>query len=126
MDKNINSIKLISISDMAKELGLVDKTTLKPQTHTIRFWEKNFSQIKPTLLTGKRRFYGKNDIELLKLIKYLLKDEGLTIKGVKKILKNKTNKLDDLKTSRIKAEYLKLNLKRKTISLLTKIKNLKI
>ena len=54
-----------------------------------------------------------------------LKDEGFTIKGVKKLLKKNINKLDDKNTSSIKAHYLKLNLKKKSLRLLNKIKNLK-
>ena len=42
---NSNKIKLISISELAKELNLVNKINHEPQTHTIRYWEKNFKQI---------------------------------------------------------------------------------
>ena len=125
MIKNLSKIKLISISELAREIGLIDKKNLKPQTHTLRFWEKNFSQIKPTILNGKRRFYGEKEIKIIKLIKYLLKDQGLTIKGAKLFLKNKTNKLDDFESSSIRTNYFKLNLKKKSINLLKKIKEIK-
>ena len=65
-------------------------------THTIRFWEKEFSQIKPKILSGKRRYYSNKEIRIIKLIKYLLKEKGMTIKGVKAVLNNpKSLTLDD-------------------------------
>ena len=116
--------KLFGITEISKKLDLVDKNN-KPLNHIIRFWEKNFSQIKPTLLSGKRRFYNNKDLDLLKLIKFLLKDQGYTINGVKKILNKKINSLDHYKTSSIKDEYIKKNLKLKSNIILEKIKNLK-
>ena len=76
-----------TIGEITRELGLVDKKTGALQTHTLRYWETQFKQIRPTILAGKRRYYSKKDIEIIKKIKFLLKDKGLTIKGVKKILK---------------------------------------
>ena len=80
---------LLDISELSKELNLVNKKTGKPANHILRFWEREFKEIKPTILKGKRRFYDKNQINKIKYIKYLLKDKGLTIKGVKKVLKDK-------------------------------------
>ena len=77
--------KLISISELAKNLDLKNKNSYKYSTHTLRFWEKEFRQIKPIKLSG-RRYYTKKNVEIISLIKYLLKDQGLTIQGVKKIL----------------------------------------
>ena len=83
-----------SIGEVAKDLNLVNTKTGKLNTHTIRFWEKEFKQIKPKLLNSKRRYYDKNTIDLLFKIKFLLKDKGMTIKGVKKMLNNKGLDLD--------------------------------
>ena len=85
-----------TIGEVAKELKLIDKKTGNIQTHTIRFWETQFKQIKPKIMAGNRRYYSYNDLKIIKYIKFLLKDEGLTINGAKKILsKSKTQSLDD-------------------------------
>lgn len=85
-----------SIGEVAKLLNLVSQKTGKLNTHTIRFWEKEFSQIKPKILAGKRRYYSYREIRIIKLIKYLLKEKGMTIKGVKAVLNNpKSLTLDD-------------------------------
>ena len=60
--------------------------------HTLRFWEKEFKQIKPKIFAGKRRYYDIRTIEVLK-IKFLLKDKGMTIKGVKNQLLNDESNL---------------------------------
>ena len=75
-----------TISEVAKELNLIDKKTGKLQTHTIRYWETQFKQIKPTIMAGRRRYYSSKNIKMLNYIKTLLKVEGFTIIGVKKIL----------------------------------------
>ena len=75
-----------SIGEVAKILDLVNKKTGKLNTHTIRFWEKEFKQIKPKLFSGNRRYYDKKAIDVLLKIKILLKDKGFTINGVKKYL----------------------------------------
>ena len=84
--KFINAYK--TIGEVTKELGLINKKTGNLQTHTLRYWETQFKQIKPTLRAGKRRYYSKKNFQLIKLIKFLLKEKGLTINGVKKILNN--------------------------------------
>ena len=85
-----------TIGEVAKIVGLVDKKKGTLSTHTIRFWEKEFSQIKPKILSGKRRYYNNKIIRIIKLIKYLLKEKGMTIKGVKAVLNNpKSLTLDD-------------------------------
>ena len=68
-----------TISEVAQDLDL-------PQ-HVLRFWETRFSQIKPMKRGGGRRYYRPDDIDLLRGIRHLLYDEGYTIKGVQKILK---------------------------------------
>jgi len=117
--------KIINIGELAKELNLVDKKSGKPLLHTLRFWEKQFSQIKPILLTGKRRYYTINTVNLFKLIKFLLKDQGMTIRGVKNILNKKIKSLDAYKASSIKAEYYSEKLKLKSKLLLKKLKKIR-
>ena len=75
-----------TIGEVAKELNLVDKKTGLLQTHTIRYWETQFKQIRPVIRAGKRRYYSPKDLELIKYIKFLLKEKGLKISGVKKML----------------------------------------
>ena len=85
-----------TIGEVAKELDLVDKRTGHLKTHTIRYWETQFRQIKPTIRAGKRRYYSVKDFKIIKYIKFLLKERGLTINGVKKILnKPETHSIDD-------------------------------
>ena len=85
-----------TIGEVTKELGLIDKKTGHLQTHTLRYWETQFKQIRPLIRAGKRRYYSKQKFQIIKLIKFLLKEKGLTINGVKKILNNpKNNSLDD-------------------------------
>ena len=97
-----------NIGEVAKILELKSKKGDKNPTHTIRFWEKEFKQLNPKVFNGKRRYYDEKNINLLKKIKYLLKDQGMTIKGVKKILNNKEPlKLDEMSNHSIKASSLK-------------------
>ena len=77
-----------TIGEVAKELGLVNKKNGKLQTHTLRYWETQFKQIKPTIKAGQRRYYSLETYKIIKRIKYLLKVKGVTINGVKKILNN--------------------------------------
>ena len=77
-----------TIGEVTKMLGLIDKKTGHLQTHTLRYWETQFKQIKPLIRAGKRRYYSKKNFQIIKLIKFLLKEKGLTINGVKKILSN--------------------------------------
>ena len=115
---------LLDISELSKELNLVNKKTGKPANYILRFWEREFKEIKPTILKGKRRFYDKNQINKIKYIKYLLKDKGLTIKGVKKFLKEQNN-IDVGAKDNIRNDYLKKSVKLKTKSILDKIKKIK-
>ena len=106
MDKSDKAYK--TIGEVAKILDLkVNKKGVLP-THIIRFWETQFKQIKPKILNSNRRYYDEKNIDLLKKIKYLLKDQGMTINGVRKILDNEdTLKLDEMADKSIKAEKLK-------------------
>ena len=99
VEKNNNAYK--SIGEVAELLNLVNSKTGNLSTHTIRFWEKQFKQIKPKIFAGKRRYYDNESIEILKKIKYLLKDKGFTIKGVKNYLINRDSSLDDLNNTSI-------------------------
>ena len=90
MINNKNSNPYKTIGQVARELNLIDKKTGNLQTHTIRYWETQFKQIKPSVRAGNRRYYSEKDFEILNYIKFLLKEKGLTINGVKKILDNKT------------------------------------
>ena len=111
MQKNKNAYK--TISEAAKEIGLVNKKNNTTNTHTLRFWEKNFKQIKPKILSGNRRYYSQKDISFLKLIYDLLKNQGFTIRGVKKILNLKANKLDESLAQGIKKKTLYNSLKKR-------------
>ena len=88
-DKSENSYK--TISEVTRILNLVNKKTGSLNTHTLRFWEKQFKQVKPKILAGKRRYYDNKSIEILKKIKFLLKEKGMTIEGVKKYLINENS-----------------------------------
>ncbi|KGF71193.1 MerR family transcriptional regulator [Hoeflea sp. BAL378] len=82
MDKSPDAFR--TISEVADDLDL-------PQ-HVLRFWETRFTQIKPMKRGGGRRYYRPDDIDLLKGIRNLLYDQGYTIKGVQKLLKQNGNK----------------------------------
>ena len=115
-----------SIGEVAKVLGLVNKKKGTLNTHTIRFWEKEFKQIKPKILNGNRRYYNNDTIEVLKKVKYLLKDQGMTINGAKKVLNSdKSLKLDELLNNSINANYSIKNKLKKISKLIKQIKNLK-
>ena len=115
-----------SIGEVAKILNLVNKKKGTLNTHTIRFWEKEFKQIKPKILNGNRRYYNNETIEVLKKVKYLLKDQGMTINGAKKVLNSdKSLKLDELPNNSINADYSIKNKLKKISELIKKIKSLK-
>ena len=122
-DKVIKSLEAYkTIGETAKELNLVNKKTGSLQTHTIRYWETQFKQIRPSIKAGNRRYYSNKQVKKITLIKFLLKDKKISIDGVKEILKNDINNLDDFHSSSIKAEYIK----KKSINLLTKLKKINI
>ena len=112
-----------SIGEVAKLLNLVNKEKGTLSTHTIRFWEKEFKQIKPKILNGNRRYYNNETINIIKKVKYLLKDQGMTINGVKKVLNlNQSLKLDELSNNSINAN---INIKQKLINISKLIKKIK-
>ena len=110
-----------SIGEVAKDLNLINRKTGKLNTHTIRYWEKEFKQIKPKIFTGKRRYYDPKSIEVIKKIRFLLKDKGFTINGVKKFLINERSfDLDENSNRTIKTSRNKLKSKIEKISNLVK------
>ena len=121
MNKSDNAYK--TIGEVVKLIGLKSKKGQSLPTHTIRFWEKEFKQIKPKILNGNRRYYDKKNIELLKKVHFLLKEQGMTINGAKKILNNNDPlKLDEMSNDSIKAG----NLKNKLVKISNIIKSLKV
>ena len=111
-----------SISEVAEMLNLVNPKTGSLTTHTLRFWEKEFKQIKPKLFSGNRRYYDKKTIDLLKKIKFLLKDKGMTINGVKKQLNLNDSELDEITNISINTKNI---LKSKLIKISKIVKELK-
>jgi len=115
-----------SIGEVAKILNLVNEEKGTLNTHTIRFWEKEFKQIKPNILNGNRRYYNNDTIEVLKKVKYLLKDQGMTINGAKKVLNSdKSLKLDELPNNSINGGYSIKNKLKKISNLIKQLKSLK-
>ena len=111
MTKLTNAYK--TIGEVAKLLSLNSKKGRSISTHTIRFWEKEFKQLKPRLLNGNRRYYDQKNIELLEKVYFLLKEQGMTINGAKKILsKDEPLKLDEMTNHSIKAYKLKNKLEK--------------
>ena len=97
-----------TIGEVSRIIGLKSKKGSSNPTYIIRFWEKEFKQIKPKILSGNRRYYDQKNIELLKRIHFLLKVQGMTINGVKKILRNTDPlKLDEISNNSIKAREFK-------------------
>ena len=116
--------KLVNISEVSKLLKIINVKTKKPSNYILRYWEKEFKQIKPTLINN-RRYYSKKQINILKLIKFLLKEKGMTISGVKNVLKSNINSLDDYNSYSLKADYHKKLIKDKGNKILKSIKKIK-
>ncbi len=116
--------KLINISELSKLLEIINIKTKKPSNYILRYWEKEFKQIKPIIIKN-RRYYSKKQINIIKLIKFLLKDKGMTINGVKNVLKSNINSLDDYNSNSLKADYHKEVIKDKSKKILEKLKKIK-
>ena len=116
--------KLITISELSKKLDLLNPKSKKPLNHVLRYWENEFYQIKPKII-NKRRYYSKEQVEIIKLIKFLLKNQGLTIEGAKKVLNSNTNKLDDYNSDSLKTSYYKTVIKDKSNKILDKLNKMK-
>ena len=106
MVNNQDNRKYKTIGEVAKILNLVNKKKGSLSTHTIRFWEKEFKQIKPKLFFNKTRYYDEKSINILKKIKFLLKDKGMTLNGVKKVLNSDDSNIDDLHNTSIKQKNI--------------------
>ena len=120
MDKSDSAYK--TIGEVAKILNLKSNKKGELPTHIIRFWETQFKQIKPKILNSNRRYYDEDCINLLKKVKFLLKEQGITINGVKKILNGEQSlELDEMANNSIKAD----NLRNKLVKISKIVKNLK-
>ena len=117
--------KYINISELSKIIGNIDSKTKKPLNHRLRYWEKEFKQIKPKIIKN-RRYYSSKQVEIIKVIIYLLKSKKMTISGVKNVLNSNLNELDVNNNIGLKANFYKDYLKLKTKNLLKKIYKLKI
>ena len=85
-----------TISEVSKDLAI-------PQ-HVLRFWETKFVQIKPIKRGGGRRYYRPEDVEILKGIKNLLYNDGYTIRGVQKVIKENGTRKILLKSSKVQTK----------------------
>ena len=120
MNKSDSAYK--TIGEVAKILNLKSNKKGELPTHIIRFWETQFKQIKPKILNSNRRYYDADCINLLKKVKFLLKEQGMTINGVKKILNGEQSlELDEMANNSIKAD----NLRNKLVKISKIVKNLK-
>ena len=111
-----------TIGEVAKILNIINKKNGLPSTHTIRFWEKEFKQIKPKFFNGNRRYYDENSIKVLKKIKYLLKSKGMTLSGVKKLLNSGDSDIDDFYNMTINQKNIIKSKAKKIKNLLLDIK----
>ena len=123
MDRSKEKSKYKTIGEVAQILNLIDKKKGSLSTHTIRFWEKEFKQIKPKIFTGNRRYYDENTINLLKKIKYLLKEKGMTLIGVKKVLNYGYSDIDELYNTTIKRNNIVKSKVKNIKNLINEIKN---
>ena len=114
--------KYKTISQVAQILNLVDKKSGKLSTHTLRYWEKEFKQISPKVFSGKRRYYDEKSIETIKKIHFLLKEKGMTIKGVKKLLNPNNSSVDEISNLSIKAKDIRNKLE-KISKIIKELKN---
>ena len=119
-NKEKNAYK--SIGEVAEDLNLVNPKTGSLNTYTLRFWEKEFKQIKPKIFSGKRRYYDEESIKVIKKIKFLLKEKGMTINGVKNHLNSSNSEFDEISNISINT---KNNLKSKLNKISKIIKELK-
>ena len=106
MNNSKENRKYKTIGEVAEILRLINKKKGSLSTHTIRFWETQFKQIKPKILNGKRRYYDEKSINILKKIKFLLKDKGMTLNGVKKVLNKEDSDIDEINNHNIKQKKI--------------------
>ena len=82
---------LLTIGELSQELGV-------PQ-HILRYWETRFPQLKPMQRAGNRRYYRPSDVDLARRIHRLLGQEGYTVRGVQKLLRDKESQAVDVATA---------------------------
>ena len=123
MSRSSEDSKYKSIGEVAQILNLINKKKGTLSTHTIRFWEKKFKQVKPKIFSGNRRYYDDNTISTLKKIKYLLKDKGMTLVGAKRVLNSEESDIDDFKNTSIKQKKIIKTKIKKIKNLLSDLKN---
>ena len=116
--------KLLRISDVCKIVKLLDPKTKKPLNYILRYWEKEFKVLKPKKINNQR-YYSSKQIEIVKTIKFLLKNKGMTLAGVKKMMNLKINHLDDYNNHSLKVNFYKELLRTKSKTLLEKLNRLK-
>ena len=116
--------KLLNISELSKELNFTSLETKKPLNYILRYWEKQFTQIKPKKINN-RRYYSSEQVYIIRMIKFLLKDKGMTISGVKNLLNSKTINLDEDVSIGLKKQYYKNSVKHKINNILKKINKVK-
>ena len=104
-----------TISEVSKDLAI-------PQ-HVLRFWETKFIQIKPIKRGGGRRYYRPEDVEILKGIKNLLYNDGYTIRGVQKVIKENGTRKILLKSSKVQTKSFTESQNRHNDDLLSGINN---
>ena len=116
--------KLLNITELSKQLDLVDTNTKRPLNHILRYWEKEFKEIRPKKINN-RRYYSLRQVEIIKKIKFLLKIKGMTVLGVKKYINSRAKKLDEYYPNSLEANYYKNNIKTKSKLILEKIQKIK-
>ncbi len=79
-EKSPDALK--TIGELSQELGVAQ--------HILRYWETKFPQLKPMQRAGNRRYYRPADVELARRINRLLNEEGYTVRGVQKLLRDKS------------------------------------
>ena len=121
MSKSLNAYK--TIGEVVKIIGLKSKNGQSLPTHTIRFWETKFKQIRPKIFNGNRRYYDEKSINLLKKIKYLLKVKGMTLNGVKKVLNSDDSDIDEFYNTSIKHKKIIKSKILKIKDIISKFKN---
>ena len=101
-----------TIGEVVRFFQTRSKKSKSIPAHTIRFWEKEFKQLKPKILNGNRRYYDHKNINLLEKIHFLLKEQGMTINGVKKILNSNNLNIDENEKKIISSYNIKYRLNR--------------
>tara|TARA_B100001057_G_scaffold466838_1_gene524368 strand:+ start:1278 stop:1643 length:366 start_codon:yes stop_codon:yes gene_type:complete len=98
-----------TIGQVVNLLNINNPNKQNNQSHTIRYWETQFKQIKPIKINN-RRYYDNKNIDILLKIQYLLKNQGMTINGVKKILSKRNLDIDEKEKKIISSLNIKLRL----------------